>query len=67
MVKARAKFACPAIQAYPLNTRARISSAKAYYPRPNTAKCAGGKQRICKAARKAGFMGKPSWRSWCGG
>lgn len=61
----RGKFACPKVDAYPLNTRARISSAKAYYQRPNTQKCEGGKKRICAAARKAGFMKRPGWKSWC--
>jgi hypothetical protein len=65
MVKVRAKFACPGLQKYPLNTRARISSAKAYYPRSGTAKCEGGKMRICRAAERAGFMDRPGWKKWC--
>lgn len=68
--RGRGSFACPGIQAYPLNTKARISSAKAYYQRGNTAKCRGGKKKICRAAKRVGFMSGDSkqaqgWKSWC--
>lgn len=66
----KTKFACPQSRAYPIDKPARVSSAKAYYQRENTAKCKGGKQKICNAAKKFGFMKGNSnrsreWKSWC--
>lgn len=63
-------FACPTTLDYPLNTKKRISSAKAYYPRKNTVKCKGGRVRICGRAKKVGFLkpdysGSAAWRKWC--
>ena len=65
-------FACPITLDYPLNTKGRISSAKAYYPRKGTVKCKGGRVRICRRAKKVGFL-KPSysgyrgWKQFCRG
>lgn len=58
--KAR-NFACPerapGSGSYPISDRSRTASAKAYYQRAYTAKCAGGKRRICAAAKRFGMMG----------
>jgi len=63
-------FACPTTRDYPINDPSRVSSARAYYRRGYTKKCKGGKTRICRAARKFGFMksgykGASSWKKWC--
>ena len=63
-------FGCPLTLNYPLNTKGRISSAKAYYPRKDTVKCVGGRKRICRRAKKVGFLkpdysGYKSWKSFC--
>jgi len=64
------KFGCPKTRSYPIDKPARVSSAKAYYQRENTQKCSGGKQRICNAAKKLGFMKgdnkrSRTWKKWC--
>lgn len=63
-------FACPSTRKYPIDKPTRVSSARAYYQRKNTQKCKGGKQRICKAAKKFGFLqgdteSSKSWKNWC--
>lgn len=69
-------FACPARApgsgSYPINTPERVSSAKAYYGRKNTAKCKGGRKRICRRAKKVGFLkpdysGYRGWKKFCRG
>jgi hypothetical protein len=66
----KTKFACPKTRAYPIDKPARVSSAKAYYQRENTAKCKGGKQKICNAAKKFGLLkgnskSSHAWKQWC--
>lgn len=64
------KFGCPKTKSYPIDVPARVSSAKAYYRRKNTQKCSGGKERICNAAKKFGFLKgdnkrSRAWNKWC--
>jgi hypothetical protein len=59
------QFACPP-KDYPIPDPTHVSSAIAYYQRPYTKKCPGGKERICKAARKFGMMKSPKVRRFCG-
>lgn len=70
----KSDFACPAkapgAGSYPINDPARVASAKAYYKRRYTAKCKGGKTRICSRAKKFGmtakdYPGSTDWRRWC--
>lgn len=70
----KSDFACPARApgsgSYPINKPRRVSSAKGYYRRPYTAKCKGGKTRICRRAKRFGMMakdykGSADWRRWC--
>lgn len=66
----KSAFACRATREYPINDPSRVASARSYYRRKYTAKCKGGKTRICRAARKFGFMkpaykGSSSWIKWC--
>jgi len=66
----KAEFACQETRKYPIDKPARVSSAKSYYRRKNTQKCSGGKQRICGAAKKFGFMkgynkSSRAWKQWC--
>lgn len=63
----KSDFACPITEGYPINDPARVSSAKSYYQRKYTAKCKGGKTRICKRAKRFGMTKKPSWKKWCKG
>jgi len=68
----RTYFACPTNLDYPLDSKARISSAKAYYPRKGTVKCKGGRVRICRRAKKVGFLkqdysGYRGWKTFCRG
>ena len=63
-------FACPNERAYPLTDRKHVASARAYYRRRNTLKCAGGKERICRRAKQLGMLdpsyrGYREWRRWC--
>lgn len=70
----KSDFACPARApgsgSYPIDKPVRVSSAKAYYRRRSTAKCKGGKTRICRRAKKFGMLkkdysGSADWRRWC--
>ena len=68
--KGKTYFGCPINLDYPLDSKARISSAKAYYPRENTPKCKGARKRICSRAKKVGFLkpdysGYKSWKTFC--
>ena len=66
----KAEFACPQTKSYPIDKPARVYSARAYYRRRNTRKCVGGKERICSAAKKFGFLKgdnkrSRTWKRWC--
>jgi len=72
----KSDFACPinapGSGSYPINDPARVASAKSYYKRKDTAKCKGGKTRICRRAKKFGmtkkdYPGSLDWRKWCKG
>jgi hypothetical protein len=63
-------FACPSTRSYIISNKDHVSSAKAYYRRPNTAKCEGGKSKICARARGFGMLAASApqgedWRKWC--
>ena len=72
----KSDFACPAkapeAGSYPINDPSHVASAKSYYRRSYTAKCKGGKTRICKRAKKFGMLKKDypdsaDWKKWCRG
>lgn len=63
-------FACPVTRNYIVSDPSHVASAKTYYRRSNTIKCAEGKSRICARARGFGMLAQSypngeSWRSWC--
>lgn len=63
-------FACPTLRKYLISNKDHVSSAKAYYRRPNTEKCTDGRMRICARARSFGMLAQESpqgaeWRLWC--
>jgi hypothetical protein len=54
-LRARGQLACPRQLKYPIDTYAHVRSALSYYGHKNTVKCPGGRERICRAARKFGI------------
>ncbi len=63
-------FGCPTNLDFPLDSKARISSAMAYYPRMGTVMCQGGRKRICRRAKREGFLktsysGYTGWKKFC--
>lgn len=52
------EFACPELRKYPLNSKKRVRNASARYNQERTAKCPGGRERICRAARRFGIKSK---------
>ena len=72
----KSDFACPVrapgAGSYPINDPERVTRARTYYRRKDTAKCSGGKTRICRRAKKFGLMkkdypGSSGWKKWCRG
>ena len=63
-------FACPTTRDYPIVDPSHVASARSYYRRPYTVKCAGGKERVCARARSFGMLkesypNSAEWREWC--
>jgi hypothetical protein len=50
--------ACPSLGKYPIQDARHVRNAAARFAQRATAKCPGGAQRICAAARKHGIESK---------